>query len=217
MKERQKFEIVLAIIVFFLTVVGSIISGYVVYRLTNSERPLITLSVLEYNQTTGVLSFKISNFRDMPANRISVYYQIKDSRELTNKKELFSIDNLYKGDKIEEIKFNRIKSEIVWGFEDYLELKYVNESEGFSIELFYSKSEFKIDNETNKTLYHVTINKKSIVPEYYSIIFSASCDNCKSDDVVINPYELEYDLQLNCTKVEDYFNCKVEKEYIDLS
>lgn len=194
MKERYRFEIWLTILVFILTMIGSTISGFLVYKLTNDERPLLTFTVSDYNKTSGLLNLKVNNFRDTPANNIYVYYQVNNSNNFSEKKEIWHLDELYKGSSEKQIKFSKFQSDLVFDIEDYLDDMDVGIPNNYSL---------------------IVNDENPLYVEDYSLLFSLSCDNCKSQEIIINPYELNFDFELNCTKIR-YFNCNITKEHVHL-
>ncbi len=78
MNKQEKFQIKLALIVFLLTIVSSLISGYLVYELTKDKEPFLIISPYQYNPYNNTLSIQITNIKEAPAIMISVFYRIEE-------------------------------------------------------------------------------------------------------------------------------------------
>ena len=76
MDNRQKWELKLTILTIIGMLVSGFLSGFLVFKVTSENKPLIVVSKPIYDNIERTLNISISNFRNYPAFDILVYYHI---------------------------------------------------------------------------------------------------------------------------------------------
>lgn len=197
-ERREKFELFLAAFVFLLTIIGSIISGYTVYKLTTTEYPLLFISLYGNNNSKN-LNLTISNYRETPANNILITYKIE---QLSNEEHLFEeIPDLFKGSANFDFSIAVIEQTIRPNIEVYLNnLNHPNE-QNYS---FYVRPYPGLDNVAFIDGQYVLSTR----PEYYTIEFSVTCKNCRSEDIIFTNNPLKIKVGWNCDRIKMGYECE---------
>lgn len=207
-KEEKLFQYKLAFFVFALTVIASIISGWVIFQLTNNERPLLVLTVLNYTKSSDEVWLQINNFRETPANQIYINYQINGLVGENRQRELLLINELYKESIEVSFPFKKIRNNIIWSIEDFLDDTFENLPDGSEIKIYSSDGIVEIG--TGESI------NSSILNEYEITLF-IGCNNCQKNEIVINDYDFEYEgEEFLCVKDRTYFDCSLLDERVSI-
>ena len=112
MDKRQIWELRLTLLTIFGMLVSGFFSGYVVYSLTQQDKPEVSISPIDMNFSTRLAEFSINSFSDKPVKNIWISYdlpELNDSIEFHSKK----ISVLYNKEDFFYVDFNILDKQIV--------------------------------------------------------------------------------------------------------
>ena len=201
--ERKRFEFVLTIIVFVLTISSSIISGYSVYYLTLDRNPSVMVS-LESGNSTGFI-YKIQALNDNPVRNVIFTYKI-DNINVGEAGTIYpSISSRDKGEKSYFIDKERLDSFIINYYEE--QVRKLGIEEGISRVVFVKSSEEKKGVISEYRIYDL--------PEYFIIQIIVSCKDCiLGKNLIIQPEVIIYDISsITCFR-EEVIECRIESSGI---
>ena len=198
MNDERKFQLSLALFVFFLTIISSIISGKIVYELSQDKNPALDISIVPLEQDN--ISIYVTNTNEAVARDIQVIYSIQGlniSNEI-----LVKFPPLSKGQKIINLDLYWLKEIARQKAVDFIEISISNTSvlEGI---LLTGKS---------TSLGKGVITDPSHIKDYYynyDLLFNARCSNCKPGDIKGVPDPFNYDIEFICSKNRSYVACDI--------
>lgn len=191
MEKEHKFQVGLVIMVWILTIVSSLISGYLIYRLTLDTSPTIT--VYPYYQNNGTYAFVVSNLENNPAYHITLGYKFKGVDELP--RFIGSVPFLDKGMTTVNLDLSDVTKRVI-------EVAENNFSELASV---HGYKPFK-----------VAVGDEFMYNSYahmFDLSISATCNNCKSNDILIPFATLEFTPDITCQRLNltnsKNFSCSI--------
>lgn len=176
MNKEEKFQIKLAFIVFVLTIISSLMSGYFVYQLTADKEPYLFVNPYKYDPTNNTLLLQVANIKENPATMVRILYKIDGADQWetaeTENGEQF-IPYLQEGNSFVLLDFRKIEYQIVKQCENML---IANDAKEFdSIDLSQKK---------------------------FNIVLKTECQTCNGN--IFQPNELIYSLGIKCNYNSDH-------------
>lgn len=112
MNKRRRWELQLVLLTIIGMIVSGFFSGYMVYFLTQQDKPEVSISPIDMNFSTRLAEFSINSFSDKPVKNIWISYdlpELNDSIEFHSKK----ISVLYNKEDFFYVDFNVLDKQIV--------------------------------------------------------------------------------------------------------
>lgn len=184
--EEHKFQYKLAFVVFILTIISAIISGWFIVYLTSDKSPTITIYPADLD-SNGTYSFTINNLKDNPANHIIVDYKFKYNEN--ERYFLGSVPFLSKGTTSLNLDLYKVKKRVIELSEKEFSNMPLNNYKPFNVEV---GDGFRYNTYKNM----------------FNIIISAECTNCRDGDIIIYHPEITFTPKITCQHFNPVSNIK---------
>ncbi len=194
-KEEHRFQYKLAIFVFSLTIISSIISGYSVYYLTSDKSPTVTIYPAGQDSNYSY-NFIVSNLKDVPADHIILGYKFKGVENVTYF--LGSVPFLSKGTTIVRLDLNKVQQNVI----EVAEKKFS-----------------QVGNPNDFQPFRVEVGDKfgyNMFADMFDLVITAECKTCKSSDIIIYFTTIKFTPEITCQHFNvtrtnfKNFSCQVE-------